>query len=87
MAKLTQKQIDELYSERLKTLDSIKANISLKFYYVIAEKLQTEKKTLEALLNVAFVKKQDHDQYSFILDPQFFEQKFLKSYHGNSHNR
>ncbi|MCC7356821.1 MAG: hypothetical protein IT410_04410 [Candidatus Doudnabacteria bacterium] len=87
MTKLTQKQIDELYSQRLQSLDSLKAKISLKFYYIIAEKLQAEKKTLEALLNIAFTKKQDHDQYSFILDPQFFEQKFLKSYHGNSHSR
>lgn len=87
MTKLTQTQIDELYSQRLQSLDSLKATISLKFYYIIVEKLQAEKTTLEAHLNIAFTKKQDHDQYSFILDPQFFEQKFLKTFYGNSHNR
>ncbi len=77
MAKLTQQHIDALYKERMQQLETLKGSISLKLYYVIAEKLETEQKTLETLLNIAHTKKQDHDQYSFVLDTQFFEQKFL----------
>lgn len=87
MTKLTQKQIEGIYTQRSKVLESLKTTISLKFYYTIAEKLLNEKKSFEKLLNLAFTKKQDHDQYSFILDPQFFEQRFLKAYHDNSHTR
>ncbi len=87
MPKLTQEQIDALYTERIGQLDTIKDSIGLKFYYAITEKLQSEKKTLEELLNVAYTKKQDQDQYSFVLDPQFFEQKFLTNHNGNSHTR
>lgn len=87
MSKLTQQEIDGLYKERIQQLETIKDSIGLKFFYVITEKLQTEKKTLEKLLNVAYAKKQDQDQYSFILDPQFFEQKFLTNSYGNSHTR
>lgn len=71
------KQAHEIINARKLALDSIKQRINLKTYYSIAEKLNQEKLAFEKLLNVTAHKQQQSAQYSFALDSQFFEQKFL----------
>jgi len=74
---LTTKQAETIFKTREKALESIKSSINLKTYYVIAEKLNQEKLAFEKLLNVTARKEQQAAQYSFALDSQFFEQKFI----------
>jgi hypothetical protein len=70
--------IDSLYKHRKEQLESIKNHIYLKFYYQIEEKLKKEQQVLMDILDGKLGKKKVLAQYSFVLDPQYFEQKFFK---------
>lgn len=71
--------INNLYQKRLANLELLRSVISLKFYYQITDKLEKEKKHLEALLNLEDQKQEAISHYSFPLNQYFFEQKFLNN--------
>jgi hypothetical protein len=77
MKKLTDNTIQLLHTTRSSDLGTLKNKISLKLFYAIQEKLNQEKQALEEILHKDSVKKQEASQYSFFLDPQYFEQKFI----------
>ena len=71
-------QISETFSQRHHDLETIKQWIGLKFYYRAAEKVKQEEAALRKLLDREEIKRSILSEYSFVLDPLYFEQKFLK---------
>jgi hypothetical protein len=51
--------------------------VGLKFYYRAAEKIKQEEETLKRFLRIESAKQTVLADYSFVLDPAYFEQKFL----------
>lgn len=76
---LSLNSIKTLFIARKKALEEVKPYICLKFYYFIAEKIQQEERNLLKILNLETKKARNLKKYSFILDPNYFQQKFLKS--------
>ncbi len=76
---LSQKKINKLFINRVHTLESIKPFICLNFYHSIKEKVQREEQSLLKVLNYETNKNEVLKKYSFVLNPQYFEQKFLKT--------
>ena len=74
---LNKSEVDELYSSRQNSLSHIKSVVSLKFYHYIEGKLQQEKKLFEQLLHLEDSKQELLSHYSFVLNPYYFEQKFI----------
>ncbi len=74
---LTKTEVEEIYSFRQNCLQRIRSVISLKFYHQISEKLETEKRLFQQLLNWEDNKQDVLSRYSFVLNPYYFEQKFL----------
>lgn len=76
-AGLNQQQIELLFQARKQELLSLKPLLSLKLHHQIEEKLNAEKTALFSLLKLIDQTALWRRRYSFILDPQYFEQKFL----------
>jgi len=74
---LTLEAVDELYLQRTSNLEGIKALLSLKLYHRIAEKLEKEKIMLMKFLRWEDTKQDILSNYTFVLNTQYFEQKFL----------
>ncbi len=74
---LTAETADELQRRRLKLLEEIRPLMSLKLYHKISDKLEKEHASLAKFLNWEEAKQDALSHYSFILDTQYFEQKFL----------
>lgn len=74
---LSRQETEEIYFSRKNSLEKIRGIVCLKFYNEIAEKLELEKQAFEKLLNRQDAKELALANYSFILNPYFFEQKFL----------
>lgn len=66
-----------LFNERQQTLGQIKPWVGLKFFYRTAEKVKQEEAHLRRLLRLENAKQTVLSDYSFVLDPAYFEQKFL----------
>jgi hypothetical protein len=75
---LTLEDIDRMFMVRTEALESIKSYICLSFFYTISDKLAKEKNGLMDILNLNDRKHELLDRYSFVLSPQYFEQKFLE---------
>ncbi len=75
---LSEAKLAQTISHRQKDLESIKQWVGLKFYYRASEKIKAEEAALRKLLNREEVKRSVLSEYSFVLDPLYFEQKFLK---------
>lgn len=76
---LTAEHVEQLYAVRRSDLKSIKPGIGLKFYYRAAEKIKQEEEALKRLLRLENAKQNILSEYSFVLDPVYFEQKFLSN--------
>ena len=74
---LTKAEVEEVYAKRQSFLGKIRADISLKFYHQVSDKLNREKKQFEQLLNWEDNKQEVLSRYSFVLNPYYFEQKFF----------
>lgn len=74
---LTQDWILTNFTERTSALEQLKDRISLKSYYEILEKLNQEKETANSMLLTAIERQETLAEYSFILDPAYFEQQFF----------
>lgn len=62
---------------RFDTLKSLKGILSLRFYERIDEKLKQEELTAMELSGAASDQQKRQRRYSHVLDPQYFEQRFL----------
>ena len=62
---------------RLTMLESIKEIVSMRFYDRVADKLKQEEAKAAELSGASQDKQKRQARYSHVLDPQYFEQKFL----------
>ncbi len=69
--------VAELYKARHTDLETMKKWVGLKFFYRATEKVKQEEATLKRLLRLETAKQTILADYSFVLDPAYFEQKFL----------
>jgi hypothetical protein len=76
-ASLSESVISDLFAARRQQLDTVKQWISLKFFYQAAEKVKREEAALRKLLDLEQAKQTILAEYTFVLDPVYFEQKFL----------
>lgn len=74
---LNEQQINQLKFLRKQLLENIKNQISLKAFYSIEEKIESEEKRLKEILDLKQGRMKKLSKYSFILDTRFFEQEFL----------
>lgn len=70
-------EVESLFNQRRQTLRQIKNQVSLKFYYSVEEKIKREEEQIKTLLRLEEHKQKVLSAYSFVLDPRYFEQKFL----------
>jgi hypothetical protein len=66
-----------LFQARRNDLAAIKKWVGLKFFYRATEKVKQEEASLKRLLRLETAKQTILADYSFVLDPAYFEQKFL----------
>ncbi|PIR13101.1 hypothetical protein COV49_03305 [Candidatus Falkowbacteria bacterium CG11_big_fil_rev_8_21_14_0_20_39_10] len=78
-ASLSQEKINELFTERNQRLNEIKSFVCLNFYHHLEEKIQREERSFLEILNYETGKNEVLKKYSFVLNPQYFEQKFFKT--------
>ena len=76
---LDEAQIEALMLSRKGLLESLKAKVSLKAYYTMEEKTNSEEKRLNEILDLKRGKQSRMAKYSLILNPNYFEQEFLSS--------
>lgn len=77
---MTERQIKKMFEERKKIAESIENLVSLNFNDKIVQKIAQEEKSLLKILNLIDKRQEALNQYSFILDQQYFDQKFLTKY-------
>ena len=66
-----------MFEERLAETEQLQPFISLKFFYFVKEKIIREQAASRKLLKIEENKQEILDNYSFILNPAYFEQKLL----------
>ncbi len=74
---ITPAEVKAIYQDRVKNLEEIRSLVCLKFYNEVKEKLESEKRQFEQLLHWQDTRDETLSQYSFVLNPYYFEQKFL----------
>lgn len=74
---ITKAEVETIYQHRQSLLEEVHTSVCLKFYNEIGEKLKNEKRQFEQLLNWQDAKQEALSHYSFVLNPYYFEQKFL----------
>ncbi len=74
---ISKEEVQAIYAERKNLLEDAKSFICLKFYNNICEKLEDEKRQFEHLLNLQDARNEALSHYSFVLNPYYFEQKFI----------
>ncbi len=74
---ITTAEAETIYRQRQGNLEEIRSLVCLKFYNEIGEKLKNEKRQFEQLLNWQDARDEALSNYSFVLNPYYFEQKFL----------
>lgn len=72
---LTLPETERICAQRRALLDKLRPVISLSFYNRLSEKLEYEKRQFQALLNIDDARRERLAQYSFVLNPSYFEQK------------
>jgi len=74
---ITKEETDIICAQRQKYLREIRSFVGPEFYDRIGEKLANEKRQFEQLLNFQNARDEILSQYSFVLNPYYFEQKFI----------
>ena len=74
---LSEQQITELLTQQQTMLGQLQAKVSRKFYFALEERLQEQRQQFIKLLQWDTGKQTIQSRYSLVLDPQYFEQKFL----------
>ena len=62
---------------RLRMLEALEGIVSMRFYARVADKLKQEEAKAAELSGASQDKQKRQARYSHVLDPQYFEQKFL----------
>lgn len=75
--KLTSLLVTELTQARQAALNQLRPRLSLGLQAMIAAKLATEATDAAAFLSADKAAQERLAHYTFVLDPQYFEQKFL----------
>jgi hypothetical protein len=75
---LTLEEVQVVIKERKVLLKNIQSSIGKKYYYRLEEKIDSEQAAFENILNLESNKQQILSEYSFILDPQYFDQIIMK---------
>ncbi len=73
----TAQLIEQVIQSRQKALMTIQSRLNPVLHESIAKKLQAEARAATALSSADKVSAAARAHYSFVLDPQYFEQKFL----------
>ncbi len=74
---LTKDDAERVYAGRQHDLEQVRPFICLKFYHEISEKLEREKRQFDRLLHIEDKKQDILSRYTFVLNPYFFEQRFI----------
>ncbi len=74
---LSEQKITELTERQEAKLQELRPVLSRKLFFALEEKLIWEQKELRRLLDLQLGRASRQAKYSHVLDPQYFEQKFL----------
>lgn len=74
---ISKEEVQFIYAGRKNRLEKVKSFVCLKFYNDISERLEKEKRQFEQLLNLQDARDEALSHYSFVLNPYYFEQKFI----------
>ena len=77
---MTEQQIKTMFAERRKLAESLESLVSLNFYNKMKKKIADEEKSLLQIFNLIDKCRQNLNRYTFVLDQQYFDQKFLSKY-------
>ena len=75
----TVKQVQIMFEKRKQDLEDLRLLVSVNFNKKMVKKIKQEEQQFLEIFNLARHKKQVLQKYSFVLDPQYFEQKFLSN--------
>src|SRR3990167_8203018 len=67
----------QVLDNRFSMLESLKGIVSMRFHDRVADKLKQEEVQAANLSGASRDKKKRQERYSHVLDPQYFEQRFL----------
>ena len=76
-APVLEQQAQTILQERRQSLESLRSLIARKLYYRLEEKIKAEDESFRQLMDIQTGRKKILDQYTFILDTEYFEQKLL----------
>ena len=74
---LSTELVDTVIAQRTRELEALKPEVSLKFYYAITKRIKQERSALEKIFHGRQRQENTLSHYSFVLDPRYFEQRFL----------
>lgn len=70
-------EAQSMFAKRKRDLEHVQPLVSVDFYNKIVEKVKQEERQFMQFFNIADQKQKVLKKYSFVLDQQYFEQKFL----------
>lgn len=70
-------EAQSMFAKRKRDIEYIQPLVSLEFHNKIVEKVKREEQQFMQFFNIASQKQKVLKKYSFVLDQQYFEQKFL----------
>lgn len=70
--------IDSIIRSRKESLHSLQPSLSKKLYYSLEQRIEDEREQWYGLLNIATKKQATREQYSYVLDSFYFEQKLMQ---------
>lgn len=74
---LTQESSEHVLAERARQIEALRPTIGRKILYMLEEKLHRERAEFQHLLDAQSGKNIVLQKYTFVLDPNYFEQIFL----------
>jgi hypothetical protein len=74
---LTPESAQQMFEQRLAQTEAMHPFISLKFFYQVKEKVIREQGMARKLLKIEEDRQEKLDQFSFVLNPSYFEQKLI----------
>ncbi len=74
---LTPQSAQQMFEQRLAQIEAMHPFVSLKFFYQVKEKIIREQGMAKKLLKIEEDRQEKLDQFSFVLNPTYFEQKLI----------
>jgi hypothetical protein len=75
--KISSDQFKPVFAKRKAMLESVKDLISIKFYQGLESKIKQEEETALELTNSNYLAKKRQSRFTYVLDSQYFEQRFI----------